>query len=543
MENAMIYFDSAATAWPKPEHVYKFMDDFYRTHGVNPGRSGYDLAIEAGTLLDRLRKRMTRFFGGDEDTPGRLVFGYNVTDALNLIIPGLVSRGDHIVTTNLEHNSVIRPVNHMVRDHGAEATYVPFDSAGFIDPVEIARAIRPNTKMVIVNHGSNVIGTVQPIAAIGRICRELGITFVVDTAQTAGVIPINMKEMNIDVVAFTGHKALMGSMGIGGLCIRKHVMVKQIRSGGTGVQSVNPYHLGEYPWRLEYGTPNMVGVAALWAGQDWLDENGVEQVHDREMKLADKLVEGLRAIDGVQLYCCDSLQNHLSTVLINIQGLDPSDVSVMLDVKYNIAVRTGLHCAPLVHKQLGTLERDGGVRFSIGAFNSEEEVYLAVAAIAGISKWASERAAKSKASIKPAQSPQKTPEPVDIPTKTPRTNDRCPWKIGEVVFAGDCRDSAGHPFNADSYQVTLVSAETHLTIEVALTKTAANYAAEHLPETAHSQAFPGEMENNLVRCFVEEELRHHKWDPLETPWLTIDSHLVTELVASFFSSLKALQPQ
>ncbi len=237
MEKSLIYFDNAATSWPKPESVYTFMDEFYRSHGVNPGRSGYDLAMEAGSLLDRTRRRLTKFFGGDVDASDRLVFGYNVTDALNLIIPGLVSSGDHIITTNLEHNSVIRPVNHMVRDHGAEATFVPFDADGFVDPQNIARAMRPNTKLVVMNHGSNVIGAVQPVAEVGRTCREHGVTFVVDTAQTAGVVPIDMKQMNIDVVAFTGHKALMGSMGIGGLCIRKHVDVKRVRSGGTGVRS------------------------------------------------------------------------------------------------------------------------------------------------------------------------------------------------------------------------------------------------------------------------------------------------------------------
>jgi cysteine desulfurase family protein len=399
MEKALIYFDNAATGWPKPEKVYRFMDDFYRTHGVNPGRSGYDLAMEAGSLLDRLRKRMTKFFGGDEDASDRLVFGYNVTDALNLIIPGLVSAGDHIVTTNLEHNSVIRPVNHMVRDHGAEATFVPFDNAGFVHPDNIARAMRPSTKIVIVNHGSNVLGTVQPVKEIGRLCRERGVTFVVDTAQTAGVVPINMKEMNIDVVAFTGHKALMGSMGIGGLCIRKHVEVKRGRSGGTGVRSINPYHLDEYPWRLEYGTPNLVGVASLWAGQDWLEENGVEQVHAREMTLTQRLVDGFRRIEGVQLYCCDNLQDHLPTVLMNLEGADPGDVGVMLDVEHNIATRTGLHCAPLVHAQLGLVERDGGVRFSIGPFNDAEQVDAAIAAIHDIAQWARERKAKSGSSL------------------------------------------------------------------------------------------------------------------------------------------------
>jgi len=412
MKQGMIYFDNAATVWPKPERVYGFMDEFYRTHGVNPGRSGYDLAIEAGSLLTNLRQRLTKFFGGDEDTPERLVFSYNVTDALNLIIPGVLASGDHVITTNLEHNSVIRPVNHMVRDYGCEATFLRFDAAGFINPDDIRRAIRPNTKVVIVNHGSNVIGTVQPLKQIGAICREHGLVFVVDTAQTAGIIPINMKEMNVDVVAFTGHKALMGSMGIGGLCIRKHVEVRQVRAGGTGVRSVEPYHLAEYPWRLEFGTPNMVGVAALWAGQEWLDENGVERVYAHEMKLASKLVAGLRAIEGVQLYCCDNLQNHLSTILMNVAGVDPGDVGIMLDVDHNIATRTGLHCAPLVHQQLGLAESHGGVRFSVGAFNTKEDVDAAVHGVTEIARWAHERTHKP-VRVVPIPSPGN--EPLRIP--------------------------------------------------------------------------------------------------------------------------------
>ncbi|MGO9085746.1 MAG: aminotransferase class V-fold PLP-dependent enzyme [Terriglobales bacterium] len=396
MEERLIYFDNAATVWPKPESVYRFMDQFFRTHGVNPGRSGYDLAIEAGTLLDRTRKRLTKFFGGDEEAPERLVFGYNVTDALNLAIPGLIGRGDHVITTNLEHNSVIRPVNHMVRDHGAEATFVHFNPQGFIEPDAIRQAIRRNTRVVIMNHGSNVVGTVQPLKEIGAVCREHGITFVVDTAQTAGLIPIHMREMNIDVLAFTGHKALMGSMGIGGLCVRKHVAIRQVRSGGTGVRSADPYHLEEYPWRLEYGTPNLPGIASLWAGQDWLDEHGIENIHRQEMALARKLVDGLCRVEGVKLYCCDSLDDHLSTILMNLEGVAPGDVGIMLDVDHNIATRTGLHCAPLVHKQLGTESTHGGVRFSVGAFNTEEDVAAAVAAIEDIAKWAHERQSKKQ---------------------------------------------------------------------------------------------------------------------------------------------------
>jgi cysteine desulfurase family protein len=387
----LIYLDNAATAWPKPENVYDFMIDFYRRYGVNPGRSGFDLAIEAGTILDELRKRLTKFFGGDEETPERVCFGYNATDALNLIIQGLLGTGDHVVTSNLEHNSVIRPINHLVRDGGVEATFIPFDKCGFVEPDTIKAAIKPNTKLVMINHGSNVIGTIQPLAEIGKLCKEMGVHFGIDSSQTAGVVPINMKEMNIDVLAFTGHKALMGCMGIGGLCVRKDVEIRQTRSGGTGVNSVNPYHLEKYPFRMEFGTPNMVGVAALSAGQDWIEKTGIENIYAHEIKLARKLVEGFRNIDGVNIYCCDSLENHLSTITMNIEGMDAGDVGIMLDVDHNIAVRTGLHCAPLVHTQIGTLEINGGVRFSIGAFNTEEHIDRAVDAVAEISEFARQK--------------------------------------------------------------------------------------------------------------------------------------------------------
>ena len=384
----IIYLDNAATGWPKPENVYKFMVDFYRSCGVNPGRSGFDKAIEAGNIIENLRKRLTKFFGGDEDTPDRLCFSYNATDSLNLIIQGLVSPGDHVITTNLEHNSVIRPVNHLVRDGIAEATYIPFNDEGFIEPEAIKKAIKPNTKVVIINHGSNVIGTVQPLKEIGAICKEAGVMFVSDTSQTAGIIPIDMQEMNLDVIAFTGHKALQGSTGIGGMCVRKHVELKQSRSGGTGVKSAYPYHLEEYPFRMEFGTPNMVGIASLWAGQDFIAEKGMENIHDQEMKLARKLVEGFNAIDGVTVYGCQNMDDHLSTITINIEGFEAGNVGIMLDVDYNIATRTGLHCAPLVHKQLGLVEIHGGVRFSIGAFNTEAHVDKALEAVKDITSFA-----------------------------------------------------------------------------------------------------------------------------------------------------------
>jgi cysteine desulfurase/selenocysteine lyase len=385
MEN-LVYLDNAATAWPKPDNVYNYALEFYRKTGVNPGRSGFDMAIRAGNIIEDLRRRLTMFFGGDADAPERLCYSYNATDALNMIIQGLLRKGDHVVTTNLEHNSVIRPVNHRVRDGGVEATYVPFDGKGFVDPDDIKNAIRPNTKLVIVNHGSNVLGTVQPLKEIGQVCREKEVLFATDTAQTAGVIPIDMKKMNLDVLAFTGHKSLMGFTGIGGLCVRKHVEIRQTRSGGTGVRSAYPYHLEEYPFRMEYGTPNMIGVASLWAGQEFIESRGVENIHRGEMELARKLVDGLREIDGVSIYGCEDMENHLSTVTVNIEGMEAGDVGIMLDVDFDVATRTGLHCAPLVHEQIGTMRIHGGVRFSIGAFNTEKDIDTALNGMSEIAK-------------------------------------------------------------------------------------------------------------------------------------------------------------
>ena len=377
----LIYLDNAATAWPKPDNVYKFAVDFYRNMGVNPGRSGFDKAIEAGNILEDVRQRLTKIFGGDEETPERLCYTYNATDALNLIIQGLLAEGDHVITTNLEHNSVIRPVNCLVRDGGVEATYIPFNNQGFVEPDEIKKAIKPNTRLVIVNHGSNVLGTVQPLKEIGAICKEREVTFAADTSQTAGVVPIDMKEMNLDVLAFTGHKSLQAFTGIGGLCVRKHLKIRQTRAGGTGVRSAYPYHLEEYPFRMEYGTPNMIGIASLNAGQDYIEEEGMENIHQREMKLARKLVDALREIEEVHIYGCQDMENHLSTITINIEGMEAGDVGIMLDIDFDIATRTGLHCAPLVHKQIGIVKIHGGVRFSIGAFNTEEDIDAAIYAV------------------------------------------------------------------------------------------------------------------------------------------------------------------
>jgi cysteine desulfurase/selenocysteine lyase len=377
----LIFLDNGATSFPKPEEVYTYMDYFFRNFGVNPGRSGYDLCMETGLVVEETRKMLTEFFNGTD--PNRLCFGYNSTDALNLIIMGMLRPGDHAVSTTIEHNSVLRPLYHLRRD-GVEVDFVPFDGAGFVDPEEIRRKFKPNTRLVVVNHASNVIGTVQPVAAIGRLCREAGIPFAIDASQSAGKVPVDMEAQFLDVVAFTGHKSLLGPTGIGGLYVREGIEVRHTRAGGTGVRSAVRAHLDEYPYRLEYGTPNVMGIAGLKAGLTWLQKRGLANVHHEEMRLARLLRDGLRAIPNVELYCLDSLEDHIAVLSFNVAGMDAADVGTILDVDHGIACRTGLHCAPLVHEQIGTDKIHGAVRFGIGPFNTEEHIAAAVKAVGEI---------------------------------------------------------------------------------------------------------------------------------------------------------------
>jgi cysteine desulfurase / selenocysteine lyase len=376
---SMIYLDNAATSFPKPESVYTFMNEFYRTHGVNPGRSGYDICMEAGQLVDNTRKLLTTFFNGTD--PNRLIFGYNSTDALNLALYGMLGPGDHVVTTTVEHNAVLRPLYHLAIERRVLVDHVPFDARGFVDPDAILACFRPNTKLVVLNHASNVIGTVQPVAEIGRRCKRHGVRLVVDASQTAGKIPIDVRAMNIDVLAFTGHKSLMGPTGIGGLYVQEGVDIRQTRAGGTGVRSAHRAHLEEYPWRLEYGTPNLMGIAGLHAGVSWIQQTGLATIEAHEMKLLHMLVEGLRDHPGITMYCQDDLANHIAVMMFNINGFDAGNTGTILDVDHDIACRTGLHCAPRVHEQIGTDQIHGGVRLGIGPFNTEAEITTAIAAI------------------------------------------------------------------------------------------------------------------------------------------------------------------
>lgn len=381
----LIYLDNAATTFPKPDGVHEAVRDFYSRYGVNPGRSGCDLGVNAEQMIHGTRQRLSVLFnrslidaGGEKD-PNRLVFTMNATMSLNLIIHGTTGPGDHIVTTTVEHNSVLRPVNHRVRD-GAEADFVSPDGEGRVDPEDIRRAIRKNTKLVVVNHGSNVTGVVQDLKAIGEVCREEGVPLAVDCAQTAGVLPIDMAECGISFVAFTGHKGLLAPTGTGGICVADDAEIRSTLFGGTGVRSAHPYHLDEFPYRLEAGTQNLAGIAGLAAGLDWIEERGVESIHAHEMELLATLQEGLESIPGVHLHGTRDLGGRVAVLSVTVDHYDPSDVGTILDVEYGIQTRTGLQCAPLIHEHMGTAPR-GTVRFSVGPFNTEEHIRAAIAAM------------------------------------------------------------------------------------------------------------------------------------------------------------------
>ena len=358
------------------------MDNFYRVHGVSPGRAGYDAGIETGELLTDTRRLLSQLFnGGAKVDERRLTFSYNATDSLNILIQGLAQKGSHVITTMLEHNSVLRPLYCLEQQGIIEVTYLPFDEAGYVHPDDFKKAIKPNTKMVVCTQCSNVIGTVQPIKEIGKVCKENGLIFVVDGSQGAGAVEMNMLDYGVDAYAFTGHKCLMGPTGIGGSYVAEGVEVRQTRFGGTGVRSAVRTHLDEYPYRLEAGTMNMLGISGLYRGVKWIEEKGIQNIHDQEMKLWKKLRDGLREIEGVTVYCATTVENQNPVLSINVKGFEAMDVGTMLDVDYDIACRTGLQCAPLVHERIGTMPVDGTVRLSIGAFNTEEEIDTCINAV------------------------------------------------------------------------------------------------------------------------------------------------------------------
>lgn len=378
-----IYLDNGSTTFPKPECVYDYMNVFYRTCGVNPGRSKGKAFEEAERVLALTRKKLCRLFHAPD--PHRLIFTYNVTDALNMIIAGILKDGDHVITSCLEHNAVIRPLNHLARKIRLQIDWIPLDKNGFIDPDDVKKKLRRPTKLVIINHGSNVIGTIQPISEIGHLCRQAGAIFAIDAAQTAGVIPIDLEKQQLDIIAFTGHKSLLGPMGIGGMYIREKIAITATRFGGTGILSELKYQPEKFPNYLESGTPNMVGVAGLFAAQNYLEEKGIDHIYRHEIKLAKMLHDGLEQIDHVVLYNKPEESRHVGMISFNLKGIKPGELGSVLAEKYGIYSRPGLHCAPMVHQHLGTMP-DGTVRLAVGPFNTQNDIKQTINAVQAISK-------------------------------------------------------------------------------------------------------------------------------------------------------------
>lgn len=372
----MIYFDNAATTLRKPPDVAKAMTYALSAFG-NPGRGVHEAVLQASRAVYRTREALCDLFGAD--SPRQIAFTANATQSLNTAIKGVLRPGDHAITTELEHNSVLRPLYEM-EAIGVELTILKSDALGRIRYEDVEPAIRKNTKAIICTHASNLTGNLVDIARIGQIARAHGITFIVDAAQTAGVFPIDMQSMNIDVLCFTGHKGLLGPQGTGGLAVREGVSISPLLSGGSGIQTYEKAHPADMPAALEAGTLNAHGIAGLWAALEYIQAIGPDVIRQREQNLMLAFHNGVKDIPGVTVYGDFSSSERCAIVSLNIRDYDSAEVSDALFQQYGIATRPGAHCAPLMHRALGTVSQ-GAVRFSFSHFNTPEEIRTAVSAV------------------------------------------------------------------------------------------------------------------------------------------------------------------
>lgn len=378
----MIYFDNAATSWPKPPEVIESMEKFLKEIGANPGRSGHKMSVEANKVVEDTRELLCKLFNAG--SPERVIFTLNATDALNMAIKGLLKPGDHVVTSSMEHNSVTRPL-HVLSQKGVSVTKVPCANDGSINLEDVENSLKESTKAIVILHASNVTGTLMPIKEIGRLARERGLTFIVDAAQTAGVFEINMAEMNIDLLAIPGHKGLMGPPGTGVLLMGDNVELEPLREGGTGSYSDVSGQPDVLPEKYESGTLNTVGIAGLRAGIKWLIKVGIERIKEHEKGLVKRFLQGAEEIAGLNVYGPRDPKKQAPVISFVLEGKNSVDVGGALDKWFNIACRAGLHCSPDAHKTLGTFEKKL-VRFSFSYFNTPEEVDYALKSLAEISR-------------------------------------------------------------------------------------------------------------------------------------------------------------
>lgn len=374
----MIYFDNAATSFPKPREVGEAMARFLAEDAANPGRAGHRMAVRAEAMLDAVRLTLTQLCNADE--PERMIFTLNGTDALNIALKGVLAAdgSEHVITTVLEHNSVSRPLEALAAAGRIELTRVGCDDDGFVDPDDVRAAIGPRTRLVVMTHASNVLGTIQDAAAVGAIAREHDLLFCLDAAQTAGVVPLDVDAMRVDLLAFPGHKGLLGPTGTGALyvgrrCPAPGAGLAAWREGGTGGDSASPTQPRLFPYYLEGGTPNTVGIAGLAAGVGVVRERGIDAILRHERALVRTLVERLGGDERFVVYGPRGTDRRVGTLSINVAGLDPQDAAAILDDSFDIAVRPGLHCAPYCHRALGTFPA-GTLRISPGPFNTEGDV-------------------------------------------------------------------------------------------------------------------------------------------------------------------------
>ncbi|NLY43694.1 MAG: aminotransferase class V-fold PLP-dependent enzyme [Clostridiaceae bacterium] len=378
----MIYLDNAATSWPKPQRVYEEMIRCMKEYGANPGRSGHTMAIKASEKIYECRENLCKLFG--ISNPLCVSFTSNTTEALNVGIKGILKPGDHVITTSMEHNSVIRPLKKLEAS-GVNLSIAKADSNGKLKVEDIFKLVNNKTKMIVVTHASNVTGNINPIGDIGRMARKKGILFMVDAAQTAGIVPIDVDEMAIDVLAFPGHKGLLGPQGTGGLYIREGIQTETLKEGGTGSISESPYQPDFMPDMHESGTLNTPGIAGLNEGVKFILEKGISEMLRHERELLKYFLEGLFSIPKVKVYGLGPLNEHVGVVSINIGNKDSVEVCTQLDKDYGIAVRGGLHCAYLAHRTIGTIDT-GTVRFSMGCFTTRAEIEQALSAINRIAR-------------------------------------------------------------------------------------------------------------------------------------------------------------
>ena len=372
----MIYLDSAATSYHKPDGVARAVAEAI-SHMGNPGRGAHEASLDASRVVYGTREKMAELFGAEEAS--QIVFTANSTESLNTAIQGLADPGDHVITTVMEHNSVLRPL-YLCQQRGVSLTILPFSEAGTVTPEAIEAVIRSNTRMIVCTHGSNLTGDLNDLEAIGRVCKKHHLLFVVDASQTAGVFPIQMDSMNIDVLCFTGHKSLMGPQGTGGMCVRKGVRIRPLLVGGSGIDSYSKIHPQVMPTALEAGTLNAHGIAGLSAALDFIKKVTPDVIRQREEELTRRFVSQIKSIPGVKLYGNYEQFPRAPILSLNILDYDSGEIADVLAQDYGIMTRAGAHCAPLMHEALGT-KSQGAVRFSFSYFNTEEEIDQAANAI------------------------------------------------------------------------------------------------------------------------------------------------------------------